>query len=62
MDRSDPGMALDITGRLIASAANLSDERVIPRLWKLRGEAFAALHREAEAETMLRAAQEDAHA
>ncbi len=53
---------LDITDRLIASAANLSGERVIPRLWKLRGEALAALHREAEAETMLRAAQEAARA
>jgi DNA-binding CsgD family transcriptional regulator len=58
--RGDPGLALDITDRLIASAANLSGERVIPRLWKLRGEALAALQREAEAETMLRAAQEAA--
>src|SRR5260370_27762087 len=46
--RGDPGLVLDITDRLIASAANLSGERVIPRLWKLRGEALAALHREAE--------------
>ncbi len=60
--RGDPGLALDITDRLIASAANLSGERVIPRLWKLRGEALAALHREAEAETVLRAAQEAARA
>ncbi len=60
--RSDPGLALDITDRLIASAANLSDERVIPRLWKLRGEALVALHRTAEAETMLRAAQAAAQA
>ena len=60
--RGDPGLALDITDRLIASAANLSDERAIPRLWKLRGEALAALHREAEAETVLRVAQEAAHA
>jgi len=60
--RGDPGLALDITDRLIASAANLSNERVIPRLWKLRGEALAALHRSAEAETILRAAQEAAHA
>jgi DNA-binding CsgD family transcriptional regulator len=60
--RGDPGLALDITNRLIASAANLSGERVIPRLWKLRGEALAALQREAEAETMLRAAQAAAHA
>jgi tetratricopeptide (TPR) repeat protein len=60
--RSDPDLALDITNRLIASAANLSNERVIPRLWKLRGDALAELHRTAEAETMLRAAQDAAHA
>src|SRR5712692_2181842 len=60
--RSDPGLALDITDRLIASAANLSDEHVIPRLWKVRGEALATLHRTAEAETMLRAAQAAAQA
>jgi DNA-binding CsgD family transcriptional regulator/Flp pilus assembly protein TadD len=57
----DPVLALDITEQLIASATNLSDERVIPRLWKLRGEAQASLHRTEEAETMLRAAQEAAH-
>ena len=60
--RRDPVLALDITDRLIASAANLSNERVIPRLWKLRGEALAALGRTAEAEPLLRAAQEAAHA
>jgi DNA-binding CsgD family transcriptional regulator/tellurite resistance protein len=60
--RNDPDLALDITDRLIASAANLSGEQVIPRLWKLRGEALAALHRAAEAEAMLRAAQAVAHA
>ncbi len=55
--RSDPGLGLDIIDRLIASATNLSDERVIPRLWKLRGEALAALQRGEEAETALQAAQ-----
>ncbi len=50
------------SGRLIASAANLSSERVIPHLWKLRGEVLAALQRGAEAETTLRAAQEAARA
>jgi DNA-binding CsgD family transcriptional regulator len=60
--RSNPGLALDITDRLIASAANLTDECVIPHLWKLRGEALSALHRVEEAETALRAAQEAAHA
>jgi ATP/maltotriose-dependent transcriptional regulator MalT len=60
--RRDPDLALDITERLIASATNLSDERVIPRLWKLRGEALAALSRAAEAQTALQAAQAAAHA
>jgi predicted ATPase/DNA-binding NarL/FixJ family response regulator len=60
--RGDPGLALDITDQLIASASNLSDEHVIPRLWKLRGEALAMLGRTAEAETILRAAQAAAHA
>jgi DNA-binding CsgD family transcriptional regulator len=60
--RSDPETALDITERLIASASNLSDEYVIPRLWKLRGEALAALDRIAEAEAALRAAKAAAHA
>ena len=55
-----PGLALDITNQLIASAANLTDERVIPYLWKLRGEAMAALHRVTEAEETLRIAQESA--
>jgi non-specific serine/threonine protein kinase len=60
--RGDPDLALDITERLISSTANLSEERVIPHLWKLRGEALAALHREAEAEATLQAAQAAAHA
>jgi non-specific serine/threonine protein kinase len=60
--RHDPDLALDIVDQLIASATNLSDECVIPRLWKLRGEALAALHRTAEAETILQAAQTAAHA
>jgi predicted ATPase/DNA-binding CsgD family transcriptional regulator len=58
----DPGQALDITNRLIASAANLSDEHVVPLLWKLRGEAMAGLGRTEESETTLRAAQEAAQA
>jgi tetratricopeptide (TPR) repeat protein len=60
--RGDPGPTLDITERLITSAANLSNEHVIPRLWKLRGETLAALGRVEEAETTLRAAQEAAQA
>ncbi len=58
----EPKPALQIIERLIATAANLSGDRIIPRLWKLRGEALAALRRTAEAETMLRAAREEAQA
>ena len=57
LDRGEPGQTLSITEQLIASALNLSDERVIPRLWKLRGEALAALGRVVEAEAVLRAAE-----
>src|SRR5207248_11478745 len=56
--RGDPGLALDIAEQLIASAANLSSECVIPHLWKLRGEVLVALQRGTEAETTLRAAQD----
>lgn len=55
--RNEPGLALDIIDRLIAAAANLSGEQVIPHLWKARGEALAALGRRAEAEATLLAAQ-----
>jgi tetratricopeptide (TPR) repeat protein len=58
--RGEHRLALDITERLIATAANLTGERVIPHLWKLRGEALAGLHHVAEAESALRAAQEAA--
>jgi DNA-binding CsgD family transcriptional regulator/Flp pilus assembly protein TadD len=58
--RGDHSLALDITERLIASAANLTEERVIPHLWKLRGEALAGLGQIEEAEAALRAAQEAA--
>ena len=54
--------ALHIAEGLIASAANVTAETVIPRLWKLRGEALAALRRTAEAETMLLAARDEAQA
>jgi DNA-binding CsgD family transcriptional regulator len=59
--RGEAGMALAISERLIASAVNLSEERVVPRLWKLRGEALAALGRPEEAETTLRAGQAAAY-
>jgi tetratricopeptide (TPR) repeat protein len=52
--------ALRIAEGLIASAANVTAETVIPRLWKLRGEALAALGRTREAETVLQGALEAA--
>jgi predicted ATPase/DNA-binding CsgD family transcriptional regulator len=58
--RGDYSLALGITERLIASAANLTAERVIPHLWKVRGEALAGLSQIEEAEAVLRAAQEAA--
>ncbi len=54
----DPDLALQITDRLSASAANISEQRSIPRLSKLRAEALIALHQTAEAETALRSDQE----
>jgi DNA-binding CsgD family transcriptional regulator len=56
--RGDPELALQITERLSASAANISEQQGIPRLSKLRGEALVALSRAAEAETALRSARE----
>jgi DNA-binding CsgD family transcriptional regulator/predicted negative regulator of RcsB-dependent stress response len=56
--RGDPDLALQITDRLSASAANISVQRGIPRLSKLRGEALVALRQATEAETALRSAHE----
>jgi DNA-binding CsgD family transcriptional regulator len=58
--RGNPTLALDLTNRLIATAANLTKGQVIPHLWNLRGEALAALQRESEAEAALLAAQASA--
>jgi DNA-binding CsgD family transcriptional regulator len=58
--RRDPILALQIIEHLLASAANLSEERVIPRLWKLRGEALTILGKTYEAEAALLAAREAA--
>jgi DNA-binding NarL/FixJ family response regulator len=49
--------ALGIADGLIASAQNMTEETVIPRVWKLRGEALAALGKRSEAEAVLEAAQ-----
>ncbi|MGH2587979.1 MAG: helix-turn-helix transcriptional regulator, partial [Dehalococcoidia bacterium] len=54
----EPDRALRLVEQLIASAANVSPERIIPRLWTVRGEALAALERPAEAETAFVAAKE----
>jgi tetratricopeptide (TPR) repeat protein len=58
--RGDHTQALDITDKLIASATNLSEEVVVPLLWKLRGEALAGLGSPEEAATMLQVAQKAA--
>jgi DNA-binding CsgD family transcriptional regulator len=60
--RGDAPQALHIVDRLIASTPNVSEERIVPRLWKLRGEALAMLHRVADAESVLRAALDGAAA
>jgi DNA-binding CsgD family transcriptional regulator len=54
----DPSRALQVVGRLIASAAQAEryGAGCIPRLWQLRGEALAALTRAGEAEAALLAA------
>jgi len=56
------GRALDIADQLIASARNVSTERPIPLLLKLRGEALTALKQPTAAETALRTAQQSATA
>ncbi len=56
--QSDPGLALHIVDKLIASAANVSGEGSIPRLAKLRAEALTLLNQGAKAEALLQAAQE----
>jgi DNA-binding CsgD family transcriptional regulator len=58
----DPALALEIADRLIASAAHASPSAAgcVPRLWRLRGEALAALGRAADAEAALTVADEAA--
>jgi predicted ATPase/DNA-binding NarL/FixJ family response regulator len=60
--QSDPGLALHIVDKLIASAANVSGEGSIPRLAELRAEALIMLNQGAKAEALLQAAQEIATA
>jgi tetratricopeptide (TPR) repeat protein len=54
--QGDPALALDIVERLIASAPGMSPGRVIPFLWKLKGEALAAMEHEEAAQALLHAA------
>jgi tetratricopeptide (TPR) repeat protein len=58
--QGDPVLALDIVERLIASAPGMSPGRVITFLWKLKGEALAAMGDTEGACSLLRAAIENA--
>jgi tetratricopeptide (TPR) repeat protein len=60
--QDDPALALEIVERLIASAPGMSPGRVITFLWKLKGEALAAMGHPDEARTLLHAALENAWA
>ncbi|MFQ5873720.1 MAG: hypothetical protein ACE5JL_07950, partial [Dehalococcoidia bacterium] len=62
LSQGDLALALAITDRLIASAPGMSPGRVITFLWKLKGEALAAMGRTEEACSLLRAAIENARA
>ena len=60
--RGKAHLALDIIGHLIATSEQPAEQRVIPRLWKLRGQALMALRLPAQAEATLLAAQQAAQA
>jgi tetratricopeptide (TPR) repeat protein len=62
LSQGDPALALDIAERLIASAPGMSPGRVITFLWKLKGEALAAMGHLEEARTLLQAAIENTRA
>jgi DNA-binding SARP family transcriptional activator len=62
LSQGDPAQALDVVERLIASAPGLSPGGVITFLWKLKGEALAAMGHPDEANSLLRAAIENARA
>jgi adenylate cyclase len=62
LHQGDPALALDIVERLIASAPGMSPGCVITFLWKLKGEALAAMGHTEEAQTLLQAAIENARA
>lgn len=56
--RGDPAQALRNVDQLIAATPNISPERCVPILSKLRGEILTVLHRMEEAEIVLQAACE----
>ena len=56
----DAAESLDVVDRLITSDPNRTADTVVPRLWRLRGEALAALRRRDEAEAVLLAARDTA--
>jgi len=58
--QSDSGYALEITDRLICTAPSLSPGRVITFLWKLKGEALAAMGQFEEASSLLSLAKKNA--
>jgi tetratricopeptide (TPR) repeat protein len=60
--QGDPALTLDIVERLAASAPGMAPGRVMTFLWKLRGEALAAMGHTEEACSLLRAAIENARA
>jgi tetratricopeptide (TPR) repeat protein len=60
--QGDPALALDIIEGLITSAPGMAPGRVIPYLWKLKGEALGAMGQTEEAHTLLQAALENAQA
>jgi len=59
--QGSPARALEIADQLLASATNFSEDRNIPRLSKLRGEALMMLNKRTEAESVLLVAKEGAH-
>jgi tetratricopeptide (TPR) repeat protein len=59
--QGNPTHALELSDKLMASAANFSDNRNIPRPSKLRGEAYMILGNTTEAEAVLLAAKEGAY-
>ena len=62
LSQGNPGLALDIVERLIDSAPGMSPGRVITFLWKLKGEALAAMGATEEPQTLLRSAINHARA